>query len=244
MDIAHLGLAALGLLLAGVIKGTTGIGYSSCALPFLVSAVGLKTAIVVVVIPAMLSNVLVMANTGHLRETLYRFWPLYAATLPGIVIGIALLVWIDQQVATRVLGILTVVYAFLALVRPSLTLPKGLERPLQIPVGLLNGFFTGLTGSQMMPLLPYMLALRLDPDRLVQANNVTVTLASAFLATALFAAGLMTWPMFGLSIAAVVPALVGVQLGSWARRRIPAAAFRIIVLIVLVVIGLMLAVRP
>src|SRR5205809_2412119 len=101
VDGGQLVLAAIGLLVAGLIKGTTGLGYSSCALPFLVAAVGLKAAIVVVVIPAMLSNVLVMSNTGHLRETLLRFWPLYAATLPGIVIGITLLVWIDQQVATR-----------------------------------------------------------------------------------------------------------------------------------------------
>jgi uncharacterized membrane protein YfcA len=230
--------------LAGVIKGTTGLGYSSCALPFLVSAVGLKTAIVMLVIPAMLSNVLVMFNTGHLRETLNRFWPLYAATIPGIVVGIGMLVWIDQRIATRTLGILTIVYATLALTRPSLALPEGLERPLQIPVGVLNGFFTGLTGSQMMPLLPYMLALKLDPDRLVQANNVTVTLASAFLATGLFVSGLMTWPILGLSFAAVVPALVGVQFGSRARRYIPVASFRVIVLVLLVIIGLMLAARP
>jgi uncharacterized membrane protein YfcA len=244
MDLAHIALAALGFLLAGVIKGTTGLGYSSCALPFLVSAVGLKTAIVMLVIPAMLSNVLVMFNTGHLRETLNRFWPLYAATIPGIVVGIGMLVWIDQRIATRTLGILTIVYATLALTRPSLALPEGLERPLQIPVGVLNGFFTGLTGSQMMPLLPYMLALKLDPDRLVQANNVTVTLASAFLATGLFVSGLMTWPILGLSFAAVVPALVGVQFGSRARRYIPVASFRVIVLVLLVIIGLMLAARP
>jgi uncharacterized membrane protein YfcA len=244
MDLAHVALAALGFLLAGVIKGTTGLGYSSCALPFLVSAVGLKTAIVMLVIPAMLSNVLVMFNTGHLRETLSRFWPLYAATIPGIVVGIGMLVWIDQEIATRTLGILTVIYAMLALIRPSLALPEGLERPLQIPVGVLNGFFTGLTGSQMMPLLPYMLALKLDPDRLVQANNVTVTLASAFLATGLLVSGLMTWPILGLSFAAVVPALVGVQFGSRARRHIRVASFRIIVLVLLVMIGLMLAARP
>jgi uncharacterized membrane protein YfcA len=244
MDWTYLSIAALGLFLGGVVKGTTGLGYSSCALPFLVSAIGLKAAIVTVVVPAMLSNVMVMSNTGHLRETLFRFWPLYVATPPGIAIGLTLLVWIDQQGATRVLGILTVLYACLALLRPSLALPKRLERPLQVPVGLLNGFFTGLTGSQMMPLLPYMLSLRLDPDRLVQANNVTVTLASAFLATALFTAGLMTWPMFALSVGAVIPALAGVQLGTWARRRIPVAAFRVITLMLLLAMGLMLAVRP
>ena len=92
MDWPYLALAALGLFLAGVVKGTTGLGYSSCALPFLVSAIGLKAAIVVVVIPAMLSNVMVVSSTGHLRETLVRFWPLYAATRPGIAIGLTLLV--------------------------------------------------------------------------------------------------------------------------------------------------------
>ena len=64
---------------------------------------------------------------------------------------------------------------------------EGRSRALRVPVGLVNGIFTGLTGSQMMPLLPYMLALRLDTNRFVQANNIAVTLASAFLATALLA---------------------------------------------------------
>jgi uncharacterized protein len=238
---ASLALASLGFFLAGIIKGTTGLGYSSCALPFLVAAVGLKTAIVVLVIPAMLSNVVVMFNTGHFLETVRRFWPLYAATLPGIVVGVAMLVWIDQRLATRTLGVLTIIYALLALLRPNLALAGHLERPLQIPVGVLNGFFTGLTGSQMLPLLPYMLALRLDPDRLVQANNIAVTLASAFLASALLASGLMTWPILGVSAAAVIPALVGVQLGSRARRHIPVAIFRTLVLVLLL---LMFAAKP
>src|SRR5262249_6937339 len=234
-------LAALGLLLAGIIKGATGLGYSSCALPVLVPSVGLKPVIVVLVIPAMLSNVLVMFNTGHFRETLTRFWLLYAATLPGIGFGIAMLVWIDQRIATRALGILTILYALMALLRPNLALADGLERPLQVPVGLLNGFFTGLTGSQMLPLLPYMLALRLDPDRLVQANNAAVTLASAFLASALLISGLMTRPILEISIAAVVPALVGVELGRRARRHIPAAIFRTLVLVLLVLFGVIFA---
>jgi uncharacterized protein len=237
-------LAGLGFLLAGVVKGATGLGYSSCALPFLVSAMGLKTAITMLVVPAMLSNVVVMFNTGHFRETLHRFWPLYAVTPAGIAVGIFALAWLDQSLATRTLGVLTILYAVLALLRPTLTLARNLERPLQIPVGLLNGFFTGLTGSQMMPLLPYMLALRLDPNRLVQANNIAVTLASGFLAAGLVVAGLMTWSTAAFSALAVVPALCGVQLGTWARRRMPVASFRVIVLSILVIMGFMLTARP
>jgi uncharacterized membrane protein YfcA len=243
-DGTRFALAALSLLLAGVIKGTTGLGYASCALPMLVVALGLKTAIGVVVIPAMLSNVLLMVNTGCLRETVRRFWPLYAATLPGIAIGIAMLVWVDQRIATRLLGILTVLYTLVALTRPTPGLASGLERALLGPVGFLNGIFTGLTGSQMMPLLPFMLALGLDADRFVQANNVAVTLASAFLAMALLASGVMTWHALALSFAGIAPAVVGVELGTRARRLIPAALFRIIILLLLLVMGILLAARP
>src|SRR4051812_28152182 len=53
VDWAQLLLVAIGLLVAGLIKGSTGLGYSTCALPFLVSAVGLKSAICIVTIPAL-----------------------------------------------------------------------------------------------------------------------------------------------------------------------------------------------
>ena len=48
MEWSLLALAGLGLFLAGIVKGATGLGYSSCALPFLVSAIGLKPAMALV----------------------------------------------------------------------------------------------------------------------------------------------------------------------------------------------------
>src|SRR5580700_8417612 len=104
IDWTSFALAMLGLLFAGVVKGATGIGYSSCALPFLTAAVGLRQAIVLVVLPAMVSNIFVLYSTPHFREILRRFWLLYLATLPGTMLGIMLLVWVDQRLSTVVLG--------------------------------------------------------------------------------------------------------------------------------------------
>jgi uncharacterized membrane protein YfcA len=44
--------------------------------------------------------------------------------------------------------------------------------------------------------------------------------------------------------AAVIPALVGVQLGSWAWRHIPAAIFRTLVLVLLLLFWMMFAAKP
>ena len=114
---------------------------------------------------------------------------------------------------------------------------------MQVPVGFLNGLLTGFTGSQVLPLMPYMLALNLEPILFVQAVNVAVVIASVFLAFGLWIAGLMSVPDLSLSVLAIAPALLGVHLGSWARRHIPASRFKSIVLAVLLLIGLSLTVR-
>jgi hypothetical protein len=41
MDWSLIPMIGLGLFVAGLLKGATGLGYSSCALPFLVAAVDL-----------------------------------------------------------------------------------------------------------------------------------------------------------------------------------------------------------
>jgi uncharacterized membrane protein YfcA len=240
MSFETIALAALGLFVAGVLKGATGLGYSTCALPFLVVSVGLRNAVVLLVAPAMASNLAVMWGAGNLRETLYRFRILYVALIPGIGYGLALLVLVDQAVATQALGALTVCYAAFALARPEIALSPRLELPLQLPVGVVNGVLTGLTGSQVMPLLPYMVSLRLEPDRFVQAVNLAVTVASGIMALGLILAGLMTWTLAGLSILGIMPAFAGVQLGNGIRRKIPDRSFRSLVLLTLGLMGVSL----
>ncbi len=237
MDWFLIVLAGTGLVVAGIIKGATGLGYSSCALPFLVTALGLKPAMALVIIPAFATNVSVALSTGHIVETMSRFKVLYAATLPGIVIGIALLFWVDQTTATKVLGAAIVSYAALSLTKPHLSLPARFEKPLQFPTGLLNGVMTGLTGAQVMPLFPYMMSLDLEPNRMVQAINLSVMFASTLLALGLLATGIMTLPLLGASVLAIAPALLGVEIGARARGLITAHQFKRIVLLTLFLIG-------
>ena len=243
MDWSLIWLAGLGLFLAGVVKGATGLGYSSCALPFLVSAVGLKPAMALILVPAMATNVTVAFTTGHFVETARRFANLYIAMLPGIAVGVCLLVWIAQSVAVRTLGIIVMLYALMTLVRPQILMSQVAERVLQIPTGFANGVLTGLTGSQVMPLFPYMMSLNLDPNRMVQAINLAVSIASVFLAVGLFSAGIMTPGLMGASVLAILPALAGVEIGSRIRAHIPASQFRSVVLYVLLATGLLLLVR-
>jgi uncharacterized membrane protein YfcA len=143
----------------------------------------------------------------------------------------------------RTLGLIIIAYALFTLFRPQLIISKASERVLQVPTGFANGVLTGLTGSQVMPLFPYMMALELDPNRLVQAINLAVSLASVILAMALVSAGIMTWPIVAASVLAIVPALAGAEIGSRVRAYIPASQFRSVVLYVLLATGALLLIR-
>ncbi len=236
-------IAIGGLFLAGILKGATGLGYASCALPFLVVAIGLKPAMALVIIPAMATNIGVAVTTAHLSQTVKSFASLYISIVPGVLVGLWLLIWIDQAVAVQVLGLTIIGYVTLALVKPELSLPPQWHAVLQVPTGFVNGVLSGLTGSQVIPLFPYMMSLHLAPDRMVQAVNLSVLVTSLMLMAGLLSTGMMSWHMFMLSIAAIIPALVGVSVGAKARDMISERQFRTAVLVVLGGLGLLLLSR-
>ena len=66
---------------AAFVKGVTGLGFSTTALPFLVLSIGLKETLPLLIIPSILSNLQVMRSAGHFRVSCLQFWPLYIATL-------------------------------------------------------------------------------------------------------------------------------------------------------------------
>lgn len=243
LDLWSVALAICGLFLAGILKGATGLGYASCALPFLVVAIGLKPAISLVIIPAVATNVGVAITTAHLLETARTFARLYISIVPGVVVGIGLLHWVDQAAAVQVLGVSILGYVALALSKPNLSLPRQWQATLQVPTGFANGVLSGMTGSQVMPLFPYMMSLHLSADRMVQAVNLAVLVTSLVLTVGLLSSGIMSLNMLMLSIVAIVPALLGVSVGSRARGLISERQFRTTVLMVIGALGLLLLVR-
>ncbi len=230
-------IAGIGLFMAGIIKGATGLGYASCALPFLVLALGLKTAMAVVLAPAVATNIGLILASSHFSETILTFRWLYISMLPGIALGIGLLLWVDQTLAARVLGIAILSYSVFGLLKPDFRLATRLHKPLEIPVGFTNGILTGLTGSQVVPIVPYILALNLDAHRTVQAINIVVLVATSALSLGLALTGVLTMQLAICSILAIVPALAGMAVGVRLRERVSPSRFKAMVLWVLFFIG-------
>lgn len=62
-------IIACAYLVAAFVKGATGLGFSTSALPILALGLGLKSAMPLVIIPSLVSNAIVMmqATSPHLQ---------------------------------------------------------------------------------------------------------------------------------------------------------------------------------
>lgn len=243
MTSGEIGLAALALFTAGIVKGITGIGYSTTALPLLALTVGLKTGMPLVLLPSITGNLLVMRTAGGIGDMTWRFWPLYLALLPGLALGLWTLPRIDDLRAAALLGGVLATYAAFMLVRGPWMMPDAMARLVKAPVGFLSGLFNGMTGSQVMPLVPYLLSVPLTPSQFVQASNISFTLSSLVMLVGLAWVGLLGWTELALTAAGVAPALLGVAIGNAIQQRLSAETLRRLVLVALLVMGGALVVK-
>ncbi|GIT53213.1 MAG: hypothetical protein Ct9H300mP16_03730 [Pseudomonadota bacterium] len=176
---------------AAFVKGVTGLGFSTTAMPFLVYALGIKVTLPMLIIPSVASNLIVMRDAGHFRPTLHRFRWLYVSALPGIVLGLTLLNWLDPGVSSAVLGLVLILYCAVSLVQPGLQLPAPFEN-LEAPFGFTTGVINGFTGSQVLPVLPFLLPLPLSRDQFIRAHQHFVHPLQCRMALGLFHLGLFT----------------------------------------------------
>lgn len=243
MDLAVAAIAGGAFFFAAFSKGITGMGFATTCLPLIALPLGLEFALPLVLVPLVASNIIVQIDAGHFRETMRRFWPMVLAAMFGVAIGIYLLSVVETRFASAVLGAVLFVYGVFALRTPDMSLPRHLEKPLAPVAGLTTGIVNGLTGSQLMPVLPYLMALKLDRERFVQAINCSFTASSLVMAAGLSQIGLMDWERVLVSTLGIIPVWIGLKLGAPVRRRISPDLFRTLVILMLMASGALLIAR-
>jgi len=229
---------------AGVVKGVSGMGLPTVAMGVLGATMSPVTAAAILIIPSFVTNVWQMlAGRGTLR-LMRRLWAMMFCIVIGTFLGTRLLVVVDPVWSGRALGVALIAYAAYALFLPTLPVPQRHESWLSPVIGMVTGLLTGVTGIFTLPAVPYVQSLGLQKDELVQALGLSFTVSTIALAGGLFAHGAFRLDQLGLSLLAVIPALVGMWLGSIVRQKISAKTFRRCFLLFLVILGLELALRP
>ena len=243
MDWVDYAFILMAYLVAGGIKGLTGIGFSTSCLPIMALRLDLKIAIPLVIVPSIVSNLVVMLQAGRFREALRRFWPLYVASIPGLLIGLTILVSIDVDIAKAILGLVLISYALWALRNKTFALSAALERLLKVPTGFCTGFVNGLTGSQVMPVLPYLLSLDLNKSAFIQAINISFTFSSLIMLVGMNRLGHLSPDTLLTAAVGLIPVLLSVYLAGRVQGRLTGAFHRTLVLSFLLAMGVILLLK-
>lgn len=228
---------------AAGIKGLTGVGFSTSCLSIMALRLDLKVAIPLVIFPSIVSNLAVMIQAGRFRYAVKRFWPFYIASVPGLLLGLSTLLAIDVNLAKVALGLILITYTIWALSNASFALSKKWERNLKLPAGFLTGFINGLTGSQVMPSLPYLLALNIGKNDFVQAINISFTLSSFIMLIGMHYSGHLSAATSIVATLGIVPVLITLYLAGQLQKRLSGTSHRRLVLIFLLLTGLILIVK-
>jgi uncharacterized membrane protein YfcA len=229
-------------LLAGFVKGVIGIGLPSISIGLLSLLLTPTEAAATLVLPSFVINIVQLA--GPLLAPLARrlAW-LLVATCVGVWIGAATLSGVSPKTATTALGIMTAIYALYGLGTMPVAVPPRAEPYLSPVVGFLTGLGASITGVFMIPGVPFLQALGLGRDGLIQALGLFFTISTLALAAALAKTGMFTSATIIPTLTALAASLLGLPLGTWLRRRIEPETFRKIFFVGLLVLGLYLTWR-
>ena len=88
------------------------------------------------------------------------------------------------------------------------------------------------------------MSLHLDPNRFLQAINISFSLSSVVVALGLAKFGLLTWKILAFALLAFVPVFSGVWFGTKLRKRLSVEAFRTAAIAVMILLGALLLLRP
>ncbi len=213
-------------LLAGTVKGVIGLGLPTVAMGLLGLAMAPAQAAALLIIPATLTNLWQLAFGGHLNSLIKRLWPMLLLIFLGTGIGTLWLGISGGHWVVRGLGAALLLYALSGLFLPTLHVNPRHERWLGPLCGLITGVITSATGVFVIPAVPYLQALGLSRDELVQALGLSFTVSTLALALGLLWHGALGGGELSASLLALIPAMLGMWLGQWLRQRISAVLFK------------------
>jgi uncharacterized protein len=246
LDAMHGGLLFVAMavfLLAGFVKGVVGLGLPTVAVGLLGLFMSPMQAAALLLMPSLVTNVWQLLAGGQLMTLLRRLWPMLIGIVVGTVLGARSGMSGASVRATLALGIALMCYAALGLATVTFKVSPVHTRMLSWWVGLATGLISSVTAVFVIPAVPFLQALRLEKDELIQAMGWSFTVSTFAMGAVLLQAGMVGVATGGVSLLAVLPSLLGMFLGQFLRARISAQLFRRYFFLGVLFLGLHLSIQ-
>ena len=225
------------LIAAGLLKGTIGVGMPVVALPLLSLFIDIKSAAMLLSMPLIFSNLpqaLEGRKTGH---CLMQLLPVMLGMIPGLFLGVRVLLALDANVAKIVAGFVLVGIGGVTLFAPKLQLQPRLVLPAGVAFGFFGGILGGIAAMAGPLVFIFLLAKGLRGREFTKQASLYLVVSAGLLAILLTASRQFSWPDVSISTAAMLPVALGMIAGQHVRDKIAPETFRKLVLIAVIAAG-------
>jgi uncharacterized membrane protein YfcA len=219
-------LTAAVLVVAGAVKGIVGLGLPTISMALLALLMAPAQAAALVTVPSLVTNVWQIRPWATLGPMLRRLaamqWGVVFGTLAGAwALGAPAGAWAMVSLGAALIG-----YAVWALAGAKASVRARTERWLGPLIGVATGLVTAATGVFAIPAVPYLQALGLQRDELIQGMGISFTVSTLALAAGLYFNDRYSGAVLGASTLLLLPALGGMYAGQFLRQRLSPALFR------------------
>jgi hypothetical protein len=228
-------------LVAGIVKGLLGMGLPTVSMGLLAIWMSPAQAAALLLLPSFITNVWQLLAGPAFGRLARRLWTMMLGICAGTIAGAGLLTGPNTKSAAIGLGVALIAYAVLGLSKSKMVVAPANELWLSPIIGVLTGVVTGATGVFVIPAVPYLQAIGLEKDDLVQALGLSFTVSTIALAVGLQSHHALNGSILTRSVLALIPALLGMFVGQAMRKRLSAATFRQAFFIGLIGLGAYLA---
>ena len=234
---------AIGLFAGGFVKGLQGIGLPLVALPIVSSVLPVQTAIAIILLPILVTNIYQIRIGRDVLPIARRFLPLIVGLVVGILVGAYALSTLSADIVRIVLGAVILAFVATRVRAPDWQLgPRG-ERILALPVGLVAGLVGGVSSIYGPPIVIFLSALRLDRHSFVRTIGLVFISGLVPLYAALTAFDVLGPKEAAHSVLALIPVFIGFKIGERLRGRISESAFQRSFTLLMTAIGITLLYR-
>lgn len=240
---AAFALVLLVVAFASAVKGALGFGFPLIAVPLSANLIGARTAVVLIAVPVVFSNLLILLRGGGTAAELRRFAGMLVGVIVGTVIGAQLLHRLDPRSLSLIVGVTALLVAALGLLNKAPTFSPGAEQFAAPAVGLGAGLMGGTTGVFAPLIAAYVQALQVEKRTFVFWLTASFFIGGAVQVLSYLQLGLYTRTVLAYAVATFVPVVIGTQAGFWMQDRLPPELFRRLVLALVLLSGLNLIVR-
>ncbi len=214
------------IILAAMVHGAIGIGFPLVATPFLAMITDVRTAILILVLPTVVINIVNILKGGRWHRSIALYWPLAAYGMIGSFIGTRMLIVFPPELFRPLLAAMLILYLNAERIGVRFAWIHRRPRLALAAFGLAAGILGGTVNVMLPALIIYALEMRMPKTVSIQVFNFCFLFGKLTQGAVLVQAGFMTADILHISVPLVFLGLVFIFLGMRLRERILVEIYR------------------